>query len=396
MPSHKTPSKKTRPSSRIPRSRTSPGASTSAAKKVRYAVVGLGHLAQIAVIPAFAHAKENSELVALVSGDPTKLKKVAAKYKVQQTYSYETFHECLSSGQVDALYIVLPNTMHRPYAIAAAQAGVHVICEKPMAVTAADCRAMIQTAEDTKTKLMIACRLHFEEANLEAQKIAHSGEIGDLKYFNSLFSLQVAPGNIRTKRDLGGGTLYDIGVYCINAARSVFRDEPEEVFAFAAQPGKGRFSEIEESVSATLRFPGDRLASFTCSFGASDVSTYDIVGSLGRIHLDPAYEYAEGLKYELNVADLTRKRTFSKRDQFAAELVYFSNCILKNQTPEPSGEEGLADIRIVEALYKSIDSGKPVKLDHFEKSTHPAISQEIRKPPVTKPQLVKVAAPSRQ
>jgi predicted dehydrogenase len=403
MPSTKTRRKAARRNTNSPR-RTPPNGPTAArtaainsnSKRIRYAVVGLGHLAQIAVLPAFAHARENSEVVALVSGDATKLKKVAARYKIKHAYSYETFHELLSSELIDALYIVLPNSMHRAYAIAAAQAGVHVICEKPMAVTAEDCRGMIQAADDAKTKLMIAYRLHFEEANLDVQKVAHSGEIGDLKYFDSLFSLQVAPGNIRTKRELGGGTLYDIGVYCINAARAVFRSEPEEVFAFAAQPGKGRFAEIEESVSATLRFPGERLATFTCSFGAADVSTYDITGSLGRIHVEPAYEYAEGLKYELTAGETTTKHSFPKRDQFAAELIYFSNCILNNKQPEPSGEEGLADIRIVEALYKSIDSGKPVKLDHFEKSKRPEPSQEIHKPPVKKPEdLVKVAAPTR-
>lgn len=131
-------------------------------KKVRYAVVGLGYIAQAAVLPASAHA-HNSELTVLVSDNPTKLKKLSKKYSVPHAYSYEEYSKCLESGEVDAVYLALPNHMHRE---AAAEAGVHVLCEKPMAVTEEDCQAMIAAAEKNQIKLMIAYRLHFEEANL--------------------------------------------------------------------------------------------------------------------------------------------------------------------------------------------------------------------------------------
>src|SRR4030095_159091 len=250
--------------------------------KIRYAVVGLGYIAQIAVLPAFAKAK-NSRLVALVSDDPEKLKKLSRKYDVPLTYSYDQYDECLRSGEVDAVYIALPNSMHRDYTVAACRAGIHVLCEKPMAVTESECEDMISAADENDVKLMIAYRLHFEEANLKAVELAQSGKLGEVRAFNSVFTIQVKEGDIRLKKDLGGGTLYDIGIYCKNAAQYIFQAEPIEVAAFDANNGEPRFEEVDEMTGAILRFPDERLATFTCSFGAADVSSYRIVGTKGSL-----------------------------------------------------------------------------------------------------------------
>jgi predicted dehydrogenase len=155
-------------------------------KKVRYAVVGLGHISQVALLPAFKHAK-NSELAALVSDDSKKRKELAKRYRLnpESTYSYEEYEQCLKSGDVDAVYIGLPNHLHCEYTVQAARAGVHVLCEKPMAVNEKECEQMIAACEESRTKLMIAYRLHFEEANLEAVKIATSGKLGNLRIFSS-------------------------------------------------------------------------------------------------------------------------------------------------------------------------------------------------------------------
>jgi glucose-fructose oxidoreductase len=232
-------------------------------KRIRYAVVGLGHIAQVAVLPAFGNARRNSRLAALVSGDPVKLDALGKKYGVDRLYTYEQYDECLKSGEVDAVYIALPNSLHCEYAVRAARAGLHVLCEKPLAVTEEECERMARAASEAGVKLMTAYRLHFERANLEAVEIVRSGRIGEPRLFNSTFGTPVVPGNIRVKRALGGGVLYDIGIYCINAARSLFRDEPVEVSAVTA----GTLDEVEESVSAVLRFPNERLATFTASFG---------------------------------------------------------------------------------------------------------------------------------
>jgi predicted dehydrogenase len=202
-------------------------------KKVRYAVIGLGHIAQAAVLPAFRHASENSELTALVSGDPAKLRRLGRQYGVPYKVGFRQLDDFLESGKVDAVYIATPNSTHRAIAERAARLGVHVLCEKPMATTESDCRAMIEAARDGRARLMIAYRLHFEAANLEAIRLAESGKIGEIKTFASTFSINVRDRyNIRLQRNKGGGTLYDIGVYCINAARYLFKSEPEEVFAF--------------------------------------------------------------------------------------------------------------------------------------------------------------------
>jgi predicted dehydrogenase len=333
-------------------------------RKIRYAVVGLGHIAQTAILPAFAQARQNSALAALVSDDPRKLRKLSRRYRVDRVCSYEDAQELFESGEVDAVYIALPNSTHRAYTERAARAGLHVLCEKPMAVTSEDCERMIAVTRRNGVKLMIAYRLHFERANLEAAAMAHSGTLGDLRFFTSNFSMQVAPENFRSSRKLGGGPLYDIGVYCINAARSAFAAEPIEVLATAVARRDHRFKEVPETVAVLMKFPQERIASFTCSFGGADRAAYEIVGTKGSITLDPAYEYAQGIEYVLRLGKRVRTRRYEKSEQFAPELIYFSDCILHDLEPEPSGEEGIADVRVIEALNRSIATGRWVSRIH--------------------------------
>jgi glucose-fructose oxidoreductase len=364
-----------------------------AQRMIRYAVVGLGHIAQVAVLPAFAHARRNSQLVAVVSHDRSKRREVARRYRLERTFSYDQFDDCLA--EVDAVYIALPNSMHAEYTIRAAKAGVHVLCEKPMAVTVKECRQMIAACRKADVKLMIAYRLHFEAINLAAMDVARRGQLGELKFFASSFSMTVRRGDIRTKREYGGGTLYDIGVYCINAARNLFRAEPTQVSAVSINSGLATLAEIDETTAATLRFGDDRIATLITSFNAAGVGDYRIVGTKGHLHADPAYEYAEGLQYTVTVDGRTTKKSAGKRDQFAPELLYFSDCILNDRQPEPSGEEGLQDVRIVEALYRSAHTGRPVAIPPFEKRHRPTSRQRITRPGVRKPVLIKVQSASR-
>lgn len=359
---------------------------------IRYAVVGLGHIAQVAVLPAFAHARQNSRLVALVSDDRAKRRELAQRYKIKHAYSYDEYDACLA--EVDAVYIALPNSMHAEYTVRAAEAGVHVLCEKPMAVSVAECDRMIEACDAHDVKLMIAYRLHFEEMNLRAVELVRGGKIGVPKFFNSSFSMTVRAGDIRTKRAYGGGTLYDIGVYCINAARYLFRAEPKEVVAVSVNSGSAKLAEIDESTAAILRFDGERLASFVTSFNAADVAEYRIVGTKGALHVDPAYEYAEGLAYSLTVGGRIVRKKIGKRDQFAPQLLHFSDCILRNRRPEPSGEEGRQDVRIVQALYESADTGKPVQIPPYREAKRPTGRQRVSKLGVRKPPLVKVQSAS--
>lgn len=373
----------------------SPARRTGRKRKIRYAVIGQGYIAQGAVLPAFAHARKNSELVALISDDPLKLKKLSRDYGVECIAGYDEYDALMSSGDIDAVYIALPNHMHLDYTLRAARAGVHVLCEKPMAVTEAECEQMVRTCKKQGVKLMIAYRLHFEKANLTAVEIVKSGKLGEPRIFNSTFTMQVRDAdNIRLREETGGGVLYDIGVYCINAARYLFRDEPTEVFAVTARNGERRFRAVEEMASVIMRFPDDRLATFTCSFGAAKASAYEIVGTRGSLRVAPAYGYAEDLKHIVTIDGKSRERVFPQRDQFAPQLLYFSDCILDDREPEPSGQEGRIDVRIVNALYQSAKTGQVVALPRMRKRVRPVATQQISRPAVDKPRLVHATPPS--
>ena len=361
--------------------------------KIRYAVVGLGWISQEAVLPAFKHAKDNSELAALVTNDPEKARELGREYKVGEVVSYDGYDSLLRSGAIDAVYIGLPNSMHHEYTVRAARAGVHVLCEKPMADTVDECQDMIRVCTEAGVKLMIAYRLHFEPANLKAIEIVQSGQIGEPRIFSSVFCQQVQEGNVRLKRGLGGGPLMDMGVYCINAARYLFRAEPQEVTAFGATDGEPRFNEVHEMASAVMRFPGDRLAQFTCSFGASSIDTYHVVGTKGSLRMSPCYEYHDSIEMWVKKDGGESHQKFSKHDQFGAELLYFSNCILRNKEPEPDGREGMADVRIVQALLHSMRSGQSVKLPPYEISRRPDESQKIELSPVKEPEVVGAESP---
>ncbi len=363
--------------------------------KIRYALIGAGHIAQNAVLPAFRNARKNCELTAIISDDPRKRFALGRMYKVSNLFGYDDFDDACRADLFDALFIALPNSLHAEYTRRAAAAKIHVLCEKPMAVTSEECRSMLEAARSNGIKLMIAYRLHFEEANLKAVEIAQGGKLGKLRLFNSVFSMQVRENNIRVEEELGGGPLHDIGIYCINAARYILRNEPIEVVAAQARSGDPRFEEVEEAVSAILRFPGEQLASFTCSFGASDVSQYQVVGSKGNLRLDPAYEYEGELTHHLTLKDKTRTKTFRKRDQFAPELLYFSKCILNDEEPEPGAVEGMKDILIIEGIKEAIRTGSRVKLDGLPQDRLPAPSQQIDRRAPKKKELVGVESAHR-
>ncbi|MEP6767667.1 MAG: Gfo/Idh/MocA family oxidoreductase [Acidobacteriota bacterium] len=369
-----------------------------ASKKVRYGVVGLGWFAQVAILPAFAHAGRNSELVALFSDDAEKLRKLGRKYRIdrERLYAYDRYDEVLRSGEIDAVYIAVPNHLHRDYTIRAARAGVHVLCEKPMAVTEKDCEAMIRACANNGVKLMIAYRLHFERANLEAVALVQSGRLGEPRIYNSIFCNDVQDlDNIRLNPiDEGGGTLYDIGIYCLNAARSLFRSEPEEVLAISARNDDPRFKKIDEMTSAVMKFPGNRLATFTSSFGAASSHHYDVFGTKGSLRVEPAFEFAEGMTHRVKIGEKTREKEFQERDQIAPEILTFSECVTTGRDPEPSGREGLADVRVIRALYRSAKTGRPVKLPPFAKPVRPGFEQEVHRPPVGHQKLIEVDAPS--
>jgi len=365
---------------------------------IRYAVVGLGDIAQEAVLPAFKRCR-NSELTALVSGDVKKRDRLGLKYKVKNAFSYEEYTDCLKSGLIDAVYIALPNHLHREYTVRAAESKIHVLCEKPMAVTESECLAMNRVCRENDVKLMIAYRLHFEKANLEAIRFIHQKKkIGDPRMFQSIHSQAAKAPNIRILPiSKGGGPTYDMGIYDINAARYLFKDEPISVFAEAIIGSRKPFMDTEETMSVVLRFPQDRLASLIYSFGTVKTDTFRMVGSKGEISLDPAYNYVGGKTMRLSDGENKKIIKFKSSDHFAAEIDYFSECILKNRTPEPSGEEGLVDIQIIQAIFESVKTRRPVALKLKKKELAVSPNQEIFRPALrVVPKLVDAENPSKE
>jgi glucose-fructose oxidoreductase len=222
-------------------------------KPVRFAVIGMGHFAQAAILPGFRTAR-GCELAAIFSDDKTKLRTLARKYRVSAALDYTQYDEYLRGGNVDAVYIALPNSMHCDYAVRAAQAGVHVLTEKPMALDSREASRMIDACARNSVQLMTAYRLHFERCNLEVAEIVRRRKLGEPRFFDAQFSMQVKAGNIRTRADLADGPVWDIGIYCINAARMAFAAEPIEVWATAANSKDKRFAEITGApVGATYK-----------------------------------------------------------------------------------------------------------------------------------------------
>lgn len=361
---------------------------------VRYAVIGLGHIAQVAILPAFDNA-ENSVLTAVVSGSEEKRKAMAEKYGLEHAVDYDDLEDLLRKDVADAVYVTVPNHLHREYTVRAARAGAHVLCEKPMAVTEDECEAMMEACAEHDRRLMVAYRLHFEKINMEVAERVRGGAIGEPRFFASSFSQKVVEGDVRLMPiEKGGGSVYDMGIYCINAARYVFGDEPVEVTAFSARrDGDARFDDCDEMTSATLRFPGDRLATFTSSFGAHAVSRYRIQGTEGEVVVDPAYGYATSLAWEMGVDGDRRRKELGKRDQFAPELIHFSACVRSGEDPEPDGIEGLNDVAIVRAVYRSAREGSPVRLD-LQRRRRPGLDQVMRRPGFPEPEVVATSGPS--
>lgn len=365
--------------------------------KIRYAVVGLGYISQVAMLPAFRHARRNSVLAALVSGHPTKRRELSRRYGVKIDVDYDGFDKLARSGDIDAVYIGLPNTLHRDFTLRAARAGLHVLCDKPLATSVKDCNVMLAAARRNKVQLMTAYRLHFEPGNVATLKLIRDGAFGPIRFFSSDFSMQLKPGNIRTQAELGGGPLFDLGIYCINAARHVFNAEPVEVHAAAAFGRDRRFRDVEEMAQVVLRFPNDGLASFTCSFGAGATSVFQVRGTRGGARLEQAYEMVGPKKLIIEGPDGMPKRTmkFPNVDQFAPLLVHFSDCIARGRTPVPSGEEGMADIRVIEAIHQSIASGRAVRLRKSRRrGARLPIARAIKLPPHRKPEMVQAEGPS--
>ena len=334
-------------------------------KKLGWAIVGLGSLSIHEILPAFAKC-EKSKVVAFVSGHPDKANKLALRYGVnpKNIFNYQNYDTIKDNSEVDIIYIVLPNGMHAEYTVRGLQAGKHVLTEKPMANTPAECQQMIDASRKAGRKLMVAYRCRYEPYNRAAIRIARSHELGATKVILADHGFNIGdPTQWRLKKDLaGGGSLMDIGIYSLQAARYLSGEEPNEVNAVMYNtPGDPRFKEVEETINFQLRFPSGVLANCTSSYGYAGQNHYRVVGTEGWLELDPATSY-RGLRMRVYRGNVTEERELPVRDHFALEMDHMSECVTENKEPLTPGEEGLRDLKVMMAIYEAANTGKTMKL----------------------------------
>ena len=332
-------------------------------KRVGYAVIGLGHISQRAILPAFRHAKR-SKLIALVSGDSGKARRLAEQYRARRSYTYDALDECLRNPQVEAVYIATPNSMHLEFAVRAAQAGKHVLCEKPLAISVAQCRQMIEACDSNGAKLMTAYRKHFEPSALAFKALIESGKLGRLKIIHTAFTISLPPGDSwHLKQSLtGGGSLVDVGIYCINTVRWLTGLEPLEATAHSWTADPTRFSEVDENMSFQIKFPGGLYMQGSSSFAAAKASFLQVHGEKGWAALNPAYAYNEDRRFFGKIAGEWFEKKFKQIDEFCLELDHFSECIRRNRKPEPDGIDGMRDVAVIEAIYESAKHNRAVAI----------------------------------
>jgi glucose-fructose oxidoreductase len=337
-------------------------------RRVGYAIVGLGKYALNQIMPAFGECRY-SRVTALVSGDREKALRVAEQYGIDPAniYDYETYGEMAGNDAIDAVYIITPPAFHADQSIRASRAGKHVLCEKPMAMDVAECRAMIEAAEEANRLLMIGYRSQYQPHNLEAIRLLREGAIGTIRTLHTENSVIVDPespeGEWRIRREIaGGGSLYDIGIYGIQGARYLTGEEPVAVIAQEHTPEEG-FGDVEDVVTWQLTFPSGIRAVGSTAF-STEANRFGVSGTEGYLELQPATEY---YGHTLFVRDDEGRREVdvdvAGPSQFARQMDHLSEAILNGDEVDTPGEEGLEDIRIMQAIYRSIETGGPVEID---------------------------------
>ncbi len=342
-------------------------------RRLGFAIVGLGRLALEEILPAFADCKL-AKPTALVSGDRAKANQVAQQYgiKPQNVYRYQDYDNLRNNPDVDVIYIVLPNAMHLEYTVRGAQAGKHILCEKPMATTVAECEQMINACKQANRKLMIAYRCQYDPYHRAMIQIVRGKDLGTVKVIQA-DNGQNQGGDLnqwRLKRSLaGGGALPDVGIYCLNATRYLTGEEPIAISAnLFSTPGDPRFKEVEESVTFQMRFPSGVLAICSTSYGFHEARRFRVFGSDAWGQLDPAFAY-RGLQMRVSrksptntMAENMTNVRLGEKNQFALEIDHMADCIIHNKQPHTPGEEGLQDQKLMALIYQAAQTGKTITL----------------------------------
>jgi len=329
-------------------------------RRIGYCIVGLGRISMQHFMPAVKMSSK-SRVTALVSGHRDKAERMAAEYGIPigSIYNYENYDEIAKNPAIDAVYVALPNSMHAEYTIRAAKAGKHVLCEKPMATSVEDSQAMVEACEIAGKKLMIAYRCQYEPANLRAVQLIREGKLGSIQSIESAFGFPIAPNEWRLDKKLaGGGPLMDVGIYCLNASRYLTGEEPAEVTGVSSVVDKdGRFAQVEETLSWTMKFPGGALASCACTYGSPMTGYFRVRGARGTITMEPAFNYDKLHLSALFEGEQPLDLAPDDPDpmHFLREADHMADCILQNKQAKTPGQEGFRDMELMARIYRSCE-----------------------------------------
>jgi predicted dehydrogenase len=340
-------------------------ANRASRKKIGFAVVGLGSIAQSSVLPAFANCKR-AKLVALVGRDAAKTTKLAKRFDASTQYSSDEYAACLASPEVSAVYIATPQGEHEHVTIQTAEAGKHVLCEKPLAATIKQSAAMVAACKANGVLLMTAYRKYFEPSALYLKHLIQSGKLGRIDVIHTAFSELHKPETslpwLLDAKMAGGGPLMDLGVYCVNTSRWLVGEDPTAAIAHAWVNDASRFKEVEEGISFRLRFPSGLIVQGSSSYGAILSSLIFIQGTKGWASLSPAFPFDENRHLIASIGKKQIRRTFKATDEFAPEIDAFATAIQDGGTVEPDGIQGHRDMIIMDAIYQSSRSQQPVPI----------------------------------
>jgi predicted dehydrogenase len=321
--------------------------------RVRWGILSTARIATEKVIPGIRRAP-NCEVLAIASRDASRVASVAARLEIPRAHA--SYEDLLADPDVDAVYIPLPNHLHAEWTLAAARAGKHVLCEKPLAMTAADAQRMIDGCRDAGVLVMEAFMYRLHPSWVAARELIAAGRIGQLTAVSSWFSFfNDDPANIRNIRDFGGGALYDIGCYCINLSRMLFGTEPVVVqSSIRRDPVSG----VDVLASGILDFGGG-LASFTCSTRVEDHQRVDIYGTTGRISIDIPFNIPPDRPTAISlvsggeppVAPGIERLTFPVADPYAVEAEQFARAVLEGGPAPVPPEDAVANLQVIEAVF---------------------------------------------